>query len=97
MRPTCVECEVEFKVAKVGVIIETMTIDSPYELRASDLLECPSCGIKILAPGALPLAHSHNSDYVEKREAFNPMYRSWATLKEKKEYQFNEITGEISG
>jgi len=70
--PVCLSCSKVFRVQKIGVRLEEMMpagSDRPgewasYKLWSGDLLECPECGLRIVARfGMKPLAEHYQPDY----------------------------------
>lgn len=49
MTPICAKCQVEFRVQTNGVVLVSMAIWGPHEIRRADLWKCPICGVEILS------------------------------------------------
>ncbi len=70
-RPVCVECGVEFKVKKNGVVVQENTGPNgePYKIWSADLWECPKCSHQILfGYGFNPLYHNFDENFKKLQE-----------------------------
>lgn len=70
-RPICVECEIEYRPEKNGVIAEEMATGiGSYKIWHADLWKCPVCGhLLISGYGQNAIAEHYQSDYKEQRLA----------------------------
>jgi hypothetical protein len=46
--PVCVECEVEYRAEKNGIVAEEMADFGSYKLWRADLWKCPGCGHRLI-------------------------------------------------
>ena len=67
--PICVECQIEYRPEKNGVIAEEMATGiGSYKIWSADLWKCPVCGHLIISGyGRNAVAEHFQSDYGERR------------------------------
>lgn len=93
MRIACPKCQLELRVKKNGVGVESMADFGSYQYFHVDLWICPECGLEILAGfGAKPIVeHCQKSRYeqfIATDRAHNvPVFRYWANQQEKSRFE----------
>jgi hypothetical protein len=91
MKLICTNCQVEMKCSKVGVGVESMASFGPYQFYSADVIECPSCGFKLARTGNGTIAEHWQPSYPELLRRYGtagiPVYRAWADLREKVQYE----------
>lgn len=70
LRPTCVECQREYKVDKAGVLLVGYFVTDkgtvPYKLWRADLWTCPGCSHQIVGGyGEGPAAHHFEKEKLQ--------------------------------
>lgn len=88
----CTNCNLQMRPKKIGLPLELMTTDGPYQLYMSDKFFCENCGHEVAAGIGKPLAEHFEADYAAHRESYNtqqdgPVVRYWATQREKQKYE----------
>jgi hypothetical protein len=79
----CPKCEIEFRPKKLGVVVETMMVDGPYQLYIADVLECPGCEAEVVAGLGEPMAEHFQAGYEQIATLYRPTVRAWKNQNEK--------------
>jgi DNA-directed RNA polymerase subunit RPC12/RpoP len=91
MTYACAKCQIEMRPKQNGVGAEAMSVNGPLSYTNADLIECPSCGVQILAGFARrPLIDRWDSNYdlfLAYQRASNLVYRVWFNQLERDRYQ----------
>ena len=89
-RPICVNCNLELRVKKNSVGVETMTTDGPCQYFHADLWECPECGLQIISGfGAKPIVEHYQPNYAEyiaAEKQLTPVFRAWFSKQERQKF-----------
>lgn len=62
----CLDCQLEMRVAEIGVILKAMKEDgTPYYKISSDKFKCDGCGTQVclVSSGTEPIAFSHEPNF----------------------------------
>lgn len=89
--PVCMNCCVEMICQKVGVHLELMSSQGPYQLWDADLFQCKQCGAKVTSGFAIrPTAEIYEDSYEKWRTILQPT-RFWITKHEKEQWKTRQV------
>lgn len=82
MSPVCVKCQIQMRRKKIGAFVELMAGKDPYQIWSTDIFECPTCGLSIVAAFALkPIVEYSQKRYSD--VAKHADLRFWSSVRDK--------------
>ena len=69
-KPVCVKCHLEFRPARIGVVVvELYTRDQvPYRMINGDVWQCPGCGAEIIVNYGTNSLYHHDEGFEDRLE-----------------------------